>query len=323
MRDRRDANRTRVKDGLKDKGKPSPLEFVSQGSYAMLTMVQDVDNDYDIDDGVYFDKDVLVGDRGGELTALAVRQMVRDAVDDGSFNKAPEVLKNCVRVYYKGGYHVDIPAYRKVTSTDALGQETVNHELASSDWKRSDAKDVTAWFNDKNTKLSVDDSNGRQLRRLVRLLKKFSRSRASWKDVTLSGFGITALIVECYRGNATREDVALYETMKAIRDRLTFNLTIAHPVTPNTNIVEADSPKAKHFGDKLTEAIDNLDVLHKADCSNEQALKAWGKVFSSTFFPDLLAPAAKDRAIPLATALIKSGVDEPRAVRKEGGGQYA
>jgi len=289
----------------------------------MRTMVQAADNDYDIDDGVYFDAPVLVGARGGEMSPLEVRQMVRDAADDGRFNTPPEALKNCVRVYYEGGYHVDIPAYKKVTSTDVFGQETVHYELASSEWKRSDARDVTNWFKDKNTKLSADDSNGGQLRRLVRLLKKFSRSRASWKGVTLSGFGITALVVECYKGNATREDVALYETLKAIRDRLKYNLTIAHPVTPNTNIVEADSPKAKHFGDKLTEAIDNLDVLHKADCSNEQALKAWGKVFSSTFFPDLLAPAAKDRAIPLATALIKSGVDEPRAVRKEGGGQYA
>lgn len=109
MRGRRDANRDRLKKGLKDKGKPAPREFASQGSYAMKTMVQHPDNDYDIDDGVYFDKAVLAGERGAEMTALQTRQMVRDALDDGSFKTPPEALKNCVRVYYTAGYCVDVP----------------------------------------------------------------------------------------------------------------------------------------------------------------------------------------------------------------------
>ncbi len=57
------------------------LEFKSQGSYAMRTMVRHPDNDYDIDDGTYFDAAVLIGSRGGEMTALQARCMVRDAVD--------------------------------------------------------------------------------------------------------------------------------------------------------------------------------------------------------------------------------------------------
>ena len=40
MRERRDANRKRLKKGLKDQGKPAPREFTSQGSYAMKTMTQ-------------------------------------------------------------------------------------------------------------------------------------------------------------------------------------------------------------------------------------------------------------------------------------------
>src|SRR5262249_36820625 len=60
--------------------------------------------DYDIDDGVYFDKGVLVGDRGAEMSALQARQMVRDALDDGSFKTPPEVRTNCVRVYYEAGF---------------------------------------------------------------------------------------------------------------------------------------------------------------------------------------------------------------------------
>ena len=108
MHDRRNANRERLKKGLKEAKKPAAREFVSQGSYAMRTMVQHPEKDYDIDDGVYFSKESLVGDRGGELSAGSGPQMVRDAIDDGSFNTKPEVRKNCVRVYHAAGYYVGI-----------------------------------------------------------------------------------------------------------------------------------------------------------------------------------------------------------------------
>ena len=99
----------------------------------MKTMTQHQDNDYDIDDGVYFDKEVLVGDRGGQLSALQARQFVRDAIDDGSFKTPPQVRTNCVRVYYAAGYHVDLPVYRRVRSNDLWGNITYYYELASSD----------------------------------------------------------------------------------------------------------------------------------------------------------------------------------------------
>src|SRR2546425_11247701 len=38
MRERRNANRNRLKNGLKKDGKPGPQEFVTQGSYAMRTI---------------------------------------------------------------------------------------------------------------------------------------------------------------------------------------------------------------------------------------------------------------------------------------------
>ena len=65
MRDRRNSNRTRLRNGLENAGKPKPIESVKQGSYAMKTMCRDPNNDYDIDDGVYFEKGDLVGDHRG------------------------------------------------------------------------------------------------------------------------------------------------------------------------------------------------------------------------------------------------------------------
>jgi hypothetical protein len=330
MRERRNANRDRLKKGLKDQGKPAPREFKSQGSYAMKTMTQHPERDYDIDDGVYFDKEVLVGERGAEMSALQARQMVRDALDDGKFKTPPEVRNNCVRVYYEAGYHVDVPVYRRVTTKDALGNETYHHELASTDWKRSDAREVTDWFEKENDRQSPDKDNGRQLRRIVRQIKKYARSRASWNSQILSGFGITKLVTECFSGNAAREDEALHDTMKAIRDRLNINLVVAHPVTPGETITKGtDDARARFLRDKLTDAVNNLAPTFETDCTREKALKCWDKVYDTTFFSDRLEKAAKAEAGVASPAVLTSGLlgaiadRAPAAVRKEGGGRYA
>lgn len=324
MSDRRNANRDRLVAGLEKAEKPTPIEFKSQGSYAMRTMTQHNENAYDIDDGVYFEKTDLVGARGAEMTPLQVRQMVRDAVDDGSFTTPPDVHKNCVRVYYKAGYHVDLPAYRRVVTKDFLQNESVHYELASSEWKRSDARDVTVWFDGENQRQSPDVTNGRQLRRMTRLLKKFARSRSSWESQVLSGFGISKLVTECYRPNESREDSALYETMVAIRDRLKLNLVVSHPVTPRDTITTGpEDSKAKFFKDKLSDAIGWLQPLFSSGCTRKEALKCWDDVFYSEYFSERLDVKASSKASALNSGLFVSSNVPASAVEKAGGERYA
>ena len=109
MRNRRDANRDRLNTRLKDAGKPVPKMFITQGSYAMHTMVQDSDNDYDIDDGVYFTQSSLKKNDGTDISPREAKHMVCNALQDDRFDKKPQVRKSCVRVFYKEGYHVDLP----------------------------------------------------------------------------------------------------------------------------------------------------------------------------------------------------------------------
>jgi len=331
MRDRRDVNRDRLKKGLKKSNKPAYRQCKSQGSYAMRLMVQSGDKDYDIDDGVYFNKEDLVGANGGEMTALEARKMVRDAVDDGKFKAAPEVRPKCVRVLYDEGYHVDLPVYRRVVEKNAAGKEVVHYELASSEWQRSDARDVTDWFDGECEKLNPDKTAGGQVRRITREIKKYARSRASWKGKILSGFGITKLVTECFGSNADREDKALRDTITAIRDRLNGNLVVKHPVTPNDTITKgSDDARAKLLRDNLSGALKKLEPLDKSDCSRKEALKCWDAVFSTTFFSDRLADddeaASAHVPAPFSSGLLKSGATTGigrAAVNKQGGGRYA
>lgn len=322
MRDRRNSNRTRLRNGLAKANKPAPLEFVKQGSYAMKTMVRDPDNGHDIDDGVYFRKENLVGERGAEMTSPQARQMVRDAVDDGKFKRAPEVRSNCVRVLYDAGYHVDLPVYRRVVTSTVFGDK-IHYELAaSSGWKRSDARDVSDWYEDGRAK----SADGQQLRRVNRELKKYTRSRYSWRGI-FSGFGISVLVIERFQQN-DREDRALYDTMVAIRDRLNWNLEVAHPVTPNDYVTSGpDDARARCFRDKLIEAIDALQPLFKSDCTRERALNCWDKVFATTFFSERLENeqrgAVTSPAIIGSAALLSSASTGAAAVSSAGGGRHA
>lgn len=323
MRDRRNANRTRLRDGLAKAGKPAPIEFVKQGSYAMKTMIRDPAKDYDIDDGVYFRKEDLVGGRGAEMTSLQARQMVRDAVDYGKFKHAPEVRSNCVRVFYEAGYHVDLPVYRRVETSTIFGDD-VHYELAGgSGWKRSDARDVSDWYEKERGK----SADGQQLRRINRDLKKYSRSRHSWRAGMLSGFGISVLLVECFRHD-DREDCALYESMVAVRDRLVFDLQVAHPVTTGDYITSGpDDARARAFRDKLSDAIDWLQPLFRADCTRERALGCWDKVFATTFFGERLEneqrASARAPAIISSGALLSSTAPAAAAISSAGGGRHA
>lgn len=319
MRDRRDSNRERLKTRLKDEGKPVPREFIKQGSYAMKTMAQDPDNDYDIDDGVYFTRDSLKDANGVDMAPKAARQMVCKALQYWRFNRDPEVKTSCVRIYYDAGYHVDMPIYRIVTKN---GYEV--YELAAGDkWVESRAADVEEWFDNENQRLSPDTINGRQMRRITRLIKKFSRSRNKWKANIASGFTITKLVQEHFSPNANREDRALRDTMKNMHARLQWNLEVLHPVTPNAMLTDGpNDAKTAYLRDRLKEALDELAVLDKYDCTSRQAADAWDVVFDTTFFSQRVSEAAKAaNATVLGNLLAKR--EQPRQYEKEGGGRFA
>ena len=290
MRKRRDTNRTRLESGLSRNGYPAPNMFRSQGSYAHRTMIQHPNKDYDIDDGIYFLKESLKGPKGGDKSAREAKEMVCKALQHQRFNRKPEIRTNCVRVYYNEGYHVDIPVYRIISEGDMYGTAVISYELASSDWKPSNPESVNAWFDKRNKSLSPDTTNGRQLRRIVRMLKAFARSRDSWQSKIATGFMITTLIAdECYHHDIGREDKALYNTMVAMRDRLYDSLEINHPTINGEKLTKGKyDARARFLRDKLDWAINELGILHNNDCDSEKALKAWGKIFNTDFFTSRL-----------------------------------
>jgi len=319
MRDRRNTNRTRLKDGLKRDSEPKPMGCHTQGSYAMRTMIQHAAKDYDIDDGVYFKKTDLVGVRGADKSAAAAKEMVRKAVHDDKFTNPPECLKNCVRVYYNAGFHVDIPVYRSFEK-----DRKIIYELASSDWKASDARAVTVWFKTTNEQKSPNTDNYGQMNRVVKLMKAFARSRESWRSRIATGFMITKLVDEQYVALHNRDDKALRDLMRALNARLGQSLIINHPVLEETLTKGEDDARAKFLREKLEWALGELEILDKWDCTAEQARKAWDKVFHTDFFTGRGSSKTAKTSVTSASLLLAT--TEPLATKsafdKRGGDRY-
>lgn len=279
----RETNLTRLKNGLKRNSKPMYINTINQGSYAMSTIIQHPNNDYDIDVGIIFSRDDLKGSQGGDKTALETRNMVCEAMQDKTFSTPPKVHKNCVRVYYAEGHHVDMAIYRKYINK--YGNDV--QELASTDWEQSDPEAITKWFNTSVSDKSPDKNNGQQLRRIVRLLKKWSKSRNSWNMP--SGLILSILAEQCYNPRTNRDDESFYQTLKAIKNRLISNQKVYNPINGN-EITSSDkhSKKVQKLSEKLNEMFDSsksesLDKLETTQ-DKKKALLIWNKFFNDDFF---------------------------------------
>jgi hypothetical protein len=320
MRQRRDNGRTRLENGLNTMGKPLPQEIRSQGSYQMRTMVQDPENDYDIDDGVYFVETGLEDDAGAPLTPKDARQRICDALAwDGRFRVPAEVKGNCVRQAYAIGYHIDMPVYRIVKEQDWTGTITETFYLASGDsWVLSDARKVTQWFNNLVGDLNAGQTDGSQMRRVTKLSKKFAR-RDGWKEQTTSGITITKLIVDNFSSSPDRDDEALRETWKKIQSSLQWSTKVRHPVNPN-NLAEAGDAQVTFFRDCITDALNELSILDQPQCTRTEARKAWDKVFDTSYFSN--RPYPNDGAKNSTATTVMNVTSEDTARRNDGGGRF-
>lgn len=290
----RKANRDRLIARLPDEIEGISIgvsSFKPQGSFAMQTVIQTrfTEEEYDIDDGLMLWMHQLVGKNSTELTAIEVKEKVREALQDERFSRQPKLCSNCVRVFYadedEEKHHVDFPVYRK--SVDAEGNTT--QELASeAKWERSDPTEVNVWFENMiQTRNTVQEGWGSQLRHLVQLLKRFCRSRPDTEWNMPNGMKLTMLVAECQPGYYTRIDIGFRELISNLEGRLQFSKTIrnlAHPEKPTITRTESDR-NVVELQNRCKEAIDKLGELDKLSNDNPESVRiVWDWIFKSDGF---------------------------------------
>lgn len=310
LRDHRDANRNRLKKNRPDHIRLNDNHFIPQGSMDINATVQEEDNAYDIDDGVWFHADDLKKKDGSSMTAKETQEMVRDALKDPNFDKQPEIHNNCVRVFYSEGHHVDVPVYRKFDAdTDKERQELAS----ATGFAVSDPTEINRWFEGRVQALNKQRAGaGSQLRVMTRLMKRFARSRGDEWDKP-NGLKLTMLVEECYPTTFERDDEAFYWLLARLKTRLATNLEVenrAQTKWPKDKLTKtASDANMVELRTHVGEALDKLAVLHKSDCTKKQAREAWDWVFQSDgFFDAYDKDATKAMALFANEALVRAGV---------------
>jgi hypothetical protein len=314
LREHREANRNRLKQNRPKGIRLGDDHFIPQGSMAINTTVQEAENAYDIDDGVWFYLEDLKKEDGTKFTSKETQEMVRDALEDSKFNKQPEIHHNCVRVFYAAGYHVDVPAFRKFDAdTDKERQEIAG----TNGYVTSDPTEINIWFeNQVETLNKLRDGAGSQMRVMVRLLKQFARSRGDEWDMP-NGLKLTMLVDECFQTSYVRDDEAFYWLLSKLQTRLVVSLEVE-------NRAQSNSPKDKltkttndsnmvELRKRVGEALILLYVLHKSDCTKPKARAAWDWVFQSDgFFEAYDKDSVKAVALFAKNALVRAGLATTR-----------
>lgn len=268
------------------------LEFQSQGSFVMDTIITPIDDDYDLDDGVYFIGSLPQSKR-------PTTQQFHDSVilaigRDEDYAKIID-KETCVRVSYeKEKFHIDLPIYYA---------NKVNPELAHTKdgWILSNPIKFIAWFENKvesgfkeefifkknlftkEYKTWLDDIRKKdvQLRRIVRYLK-------GWADELRGdmppGIVMTILAAENYVQN-DRDDIALKDTLVKIKKYLdNNNCKCLRPTPPiNEDLFENYSQtKKQYFLDRLSTFIQSAEqaINHP---NQKDACYKWQKHLGSRF----------------------------------------
>jgi len=265
LRTSRDALRERIKAYYKDKNENIP-DFHMQGSFKAHTCINQKDEDYDIDDGVYLKH--LPEKKDDWLKTESVHDEIIEAVKDHT-DQQPEDKTACVRVQFKKEYHVDLAIYGEFDGKVYLARK------GTEQWEENNPKLFTEWI------LGKVKTNGEQLRSIIKYIKKWAYYNG-WND-SISGFFITILVGNHFSQASERDDLSLYNTLVNITDYLKNNRKIIRPVVPAKDMTksfsEADMDKMisrfEEFREKAKEAVTGT--------VKKDAQEKWQSLFGDDF----------------------------------------
>lgn len=263
----RNAIKQKIENYFSEELEVKTPEFYLQGSYALKTMVVPLNprDEYDLDDGVYLQH---TGNDLSDPTPEKASNWIIEAVKNHT-KKKPQNLKNCVRVIYAEGYHIDLPVYREIKGQYYLGT------LDGNEWIPSDARAFNDWF---YTRLEKTE----QMRSCIKYLKAWK----NFKGCELKGIHITVLAGLNHVAVKDRDDKSLTETLEKIINYLKEERCITNPVDESENLIEDWDP------DKIDEAIEALEGFYEQAVyairtdKTDEAVKTWRKAFGNRFPKD-------------------------------------
>lgn len=277
LKDAKDRIRKRIVKHFKDTRKEQAPEFRIQGSYATATIVNPIDGEFDIDDGVYLQN--LDPDKSEWPVPKTVHKWVYEAVE-GHTSEDPIDKRTCIRVVYSGHYHVDLPVYGIYDKEPYLAEKEKG-------WHVSDPEAITNWINDEVK------NKGKQLRRIIRYIKAWSDNKARSGKLP-SGFVLTVLVSNNYE-KSERDDSSFAGTIRRIYYQILASTTILNPVDKDENLSDnITESQFENFRERLSTLLSNAGDALKEE-SKMKACKKWKREFGDRF------PKCEDLSEDVAT----------------------
>lgn len=265
LRKSREALADKIKDHFKEKSRKVPV-FRQQGSFDMGTIIKPIDGEYDLDYGVYLQG---YSDDESEWPAPeTVHNWIIDAVKNHT-KTDPENKKTCVRVIYKGSYHIDLSIYIESKSKCKLAH-------LEKGWIQSQPKDITSWFQDQV------NNKGSMLRDVVKILKGWADYQSEKSGKMPSGLILTILAANNFV-DYERLDECVYETVKGIYWEIKDQVEIYNPADPNEKISDRLTEQIKRrFQEAVESLVDNLKAAYEKESFAESS-KLWNEEFGDRF----------------------------------------
>jgi hypothetical protein len=282
-----------------DQRKTHSLEFQSQGSFVMDTIIKPEVNDFDLDDGVYFQGNLRKENRSN---TQIFHDIIIKAIDKNIEIENIEDKPACVRVkYYRKykdrdlGFHIDIPIYY------AENMETPELAHIENGWVDSSPVEFIAWFEGKAKSsfqkafllealkyaepyekwLSDIRKEDCQLRRIVRYLKAWSDLKSTEMPC---GIIMSILAANNYVLNE-RDDLCLRDTLVNINRDLEINNFTCYRPTPKRgeNLFDKSTPSEKQFFKTALEALINSANLAIENPNPKEACLKWKRHLGDRF----------------------------------------
>jgi len=283
----RNALRDKIRKHFKEMLKLNVPKFQGQGSYAMGTIVNPLDGEFDIDDGVYL-MHLDTHDKSGWPTTETAHRWLVQATEDHTSEK-PIDKATCVRVRFAGQYHVDLPAYGELNGTYLLA------EKGEKGWHRSDPLALTDWFKGRVK------NRGEQLRNIVCYLKAWADFQSGRLGVMPSGLILTVLASNHFYADE-RDDIAFANTIGAISNAVGSVFYLYNPVDAGEELTaRLTEAQKKRFQEAILDTADAATEAINSDDTHEAA-KIWRKQFGDRF-PAVEKEKDNDQKKKIATGL--------------------
>lgn len=204
-----------IKTAFSEAGYPV-IETFMQGSFAVNTAIHSLDGDFDIDRAIVIDAENAPED------PVEPKKLIKKVLEKRNFKK-PRVKKPCVTAdYQSANLHVDYTVYMKQATIFgdiyylAVGKEGSSEN--NKEWSESDQKGLIAWIDSVDDFLLGATEKRKQLKRLIRYMKR-------WRDVSFTSdgvrkkifsIGLTVMIKENYQHSTFSGEVK--DDLRALKD---------------------------------------------------------------------------------------------------------